>query len=165
MENYEIKKEISRTLLEYALKNRHLIQYICNNGIYRTYSEKEEKINGYPTQLIMQTIYQKYLESPELNLDKLMYEDIKRMLEITYNGRMLVNLLNIIEYQLMEEKDLKAPFKIDCENLLRKMAENIKNNKERYIATGINENNEGYYSDFKAHDDYLNFHYGQKILY
>lgn len=165
MSYYELNKEHAKKLLNIAIKNNNILDFVLCRGLYQILPPETIKQNGFPVQIIMQSIYETYEEQPETKLDSKFFEEVKNyMLGGKTGGIYVIRLLYDIEYQLEAEKDKKAPFHINCNELLKLISDCIKKNKEKFESYDPVHLARGLMPEFEEHDDYLDRHFGHKIL-
>jgi len=159
MNKFEIDREHARNVLEIALKYGELKKFLCGNPYYKleTHDSMGNAIHNY--QLVMQSIYDKYKEDKTSEIDKKMFDAIIDFLKTEKYEPLLFNMIHVIEYQMMAEKQKSAPFELDCIEILKELKNNIERNKERFINNKFDA-----WKKLEGHDQMINQHFGHKIL-
>ncbi len=150
-----MKSDFAYKLLDIALLHDKLEQFLLSYSLYGIYSEKEIEEKGFPTQLIMESIYRKFRENPDMKIDQKVFQIFHDRFMSSKAGNYILPMIKELEYQLMCERNKTAPFKLDCKTLLEGLSQNIKTNKSYF---------ENRMVDFEIHNDYLNAHYGHKFM-
>ncbi|MBQ3423105.1 MAG: hypothetical protein IJH34_15960 [Romboutsia sp.] len=118
--------------LDLALDHNQLDEFLCGYPVYQM-DEVDEKGNEIPnSKLIMEAIYRIHNSRPEIELDKMTFDTIKELLKTDKSSEDILNILDNIEYQIEAEKSGTATFKMNCEELLKALKENLIENKELY---------------------------------
>lgn len=154
----EIYKEHAMDILDLALEFDKLDMFLVGGDVYRL-SDFNTPVIQHDSYLVMQAVYDKYNQNPELELDKKVYEAIIKLLETEKYEPFIINIISDIEYQLMSEQQKTAPFELNCIEILKKLRENIERNKERFKSGSTN-----MWGRLENHDKIINTHYGHKIL-
>ncbi len=149
-------------LLEVSLKYDDLWSFLVGGPGYELNAPNGYGVKEQNTTLVMQAIYTKYQSDPSV-AEKL-EEALEYDLGSSRNGSDVIEMLNIIKYQLSSEKVGSAPFKIDCEKFLSIVKENIIRNKELYLKYFSDLKNGTFMGEFKNYDDYFKKGYGIGIL-
>ena len=149
-------------LLEVSLKYDDLWSFLVGGPGYELNAPNGYGVKEQNTTLVMQAIYTKYQSDPSV-AEKL-EEALEYDLGSSRNGSDVIEMLNIIKYQLSSEKVGSAPFKIDCEKFLSLVKENIIRNKELYLKYFSDLTNGTFMGEFKNYDDYFKKGYGIGIL-
>ena len=160
---YEIKEEKARKMLDVSLKYDSFEYFVLGIG---GYSVTVKDIDGSDVKspgLVMNAIYNKYFNAPEIEIDKKLYKILDETIDFTRDGSILLTILGNVEYQMLAEKEKRAPFTIDCPHLLKGIRENINRNYTLYKEPN-NINKDGYIGEFKYHDQLLQESYNNKIL-
>lgn len=132
MMNMSLLQELARDMLKTSLKYNLFDRYVTSIGTYSIsiddgYGGKLECIS-----VKMEAIYEYYKNNPESNIDQKFYDNL---LEYTYKAKTLwplVSMLRMIEYQILSEKEGRAPFKMDNDALLDNIKRNLNDNKTLY---------------------------------
>ncbi len=161
MNNYLYVKELAEKLLDIALKYDELDKFITGYPGYEVTVNDGigNKVNSIDA--IMQSIYKKYGENSSIT--EHLYTAIAVRINSTKNGETLLYLIDMIKYQMREEKANTAPFKINCIELLDLVKENIIRNRDIYnrpFKTHIN----GFMEDFKIAANNLELTCGYVLL-
>ena len=160
---YEIKQNTADKLLDTALDYNKLKYYLLGVAGYEvTVIDTNGTLVNSP-EFIMGAIYKKYTNVPEIQIDKKVYDTLSYLINRTKDGSTLLTILSEIEYQMLNEKENRAPFTMDCSKLLQDIKENIARNYSLY-QKAIDINKEGFIGEFKYHDRLLGESYNQKIL-
>ena len=158
MDNIDYAMEILDISLEFNDLYKFLVGW---NGFElfgkNVYGTKEQNY-----QLVMQAIYKKYETEPKIS--NLFQETIVDFLKTSKNGFFVLNILNLVKYQMRCEKEGIAPFKVDCDKLLLSISNNIKVNKELYEKQYKEIPLGNFMSEFKYFDDDFSNNYGRRIL-
>lgn len=167
---YNAKFELACALLEYALKDPTEDITAKTDGLYRPmselrgylcmahpwiYSDREIELKGYPIQLVMEAIYKKHREAPELRLDRRLYDILLIQLQFSRSGKQVIIALKELAYQLRCEKNHTAPFQLDAKSLLHACALNVQANRS-YLENRM--------SELEDLDDSLRRHHGLGFL-
>ena len=155
--------ELANKYLDIALKYEKFGEFLGGIPIFEltTIGPMGERI--FSVAHVVGAVYDKYKEEPESNLDKKMYEEIKRILETSPYERFVLHLLEVIEYQMDCEKKKIAPFKIDCVDLLKDVKDNINRNKIRYTKKSDLYGENGIWPSLEMHNTRLSS-YGHRIM-
>ena len=129
---YDDLRELALKLLDIALKHNDLDQYLEGSPLYEiiTHDTMGNKVQA--TSIVMESVYEKYKSNPELELDKKAYEALKKIgKEAKYIGY-ITNGIDDIMYQLNAEKENRAPFHLNYEELLKGFRNNLYENRDLY---------------------------------
>ncbi len=160
---YEIKQNTADKLLDIALDYNKLKYYLLGVAGYElTVIDTDGSLVISP-ELVMGAIYKKYTIAPEIQIDKKVCDTLSYLINRTKDGSTLLTILSEIEYQMLNEKENRAPFTMDCSKLLQDIKENIARNYSLYQKTN-DINKDGFIGEFKHHDRLLQESYNQKIL-
>lgn len=159
--NYKYVKELAEDLLDIALKYDELKKYILTYPGYEVYVNDGNGNKVDSKDAKMQAIYKKY--SMDVNISKKLFDALDFNISITKNGKFLLEILEIIKYQMLGQEQKTVPFQIDCVLLLQKVKNNIMQNKNIYEKSS-NSYPKGFMPDFKIQDQNLEASYGHKIL-
>ena len=129
---YDDLEELALGKLDIALEFNDLYKYLGGSTLYGviTHDTMGNKVQA--TGIVMESVYKKYKSNPELELDKKTYESLKKLGK---EGRSTVYITNGIEdimYQLTAEKENRAPFHLNCEELLTEFRNNLYENRDLY---------------------------------
>lgn len=129
---YDDLRELALKLLDIALKHNHLDEYLGGSPLYEiiTHDTMGNKVQA--TGIVMESVYEKYKSNPELELDKKTYEALKKLGKEARSTRAITNGIDDIMYQLSTEKENRAPFQLNCEELLKEFRNNLYENREVY---------------------------------
>lgn len=164
------KRELARKLLDSSLKRDRLEMFLRGDSLFQITEKDSSGRERQSPRLVMNAIYEKYQQDSSLKLDNKVTETMIDSLKRIKNGGAVINYLNLIEYQMMNEKNNLAPFKLDCESLLREVSSNIIRNKELYQSPNQHSVIKDHYGIddlwkmFEDHDKNIETHYGQRIL-
>lgn len=159
--SYEIEMDCALKKLDIALGYNKLEEFIFCYGGYGNYTHDSLGNNVPSIDLIMQSIYSKSEELPNLLND--FYNVLLNMANNNKYGYFVIHLLNIIEYQYRQEKLGETPFKIDHYELLNSLKNNINLNKE-FFERRDSHAPEGYIPLIAQHDDIVENYFGLRIL-
>lgn len=141
---YDELRELALKKIDRALKFNHLDQYLGGSPLYEviTHDTMGNKVQAIG--VVMEAIYEKYRSNPELELDKKVYEELKKLGKEARSTEAITNGIADIMYQLTAEKENRAPFHLNCEELLKEFKNNLYDNRElysdpAYTCTGLQE--------------------------
>ena len=141
---YDELNKLALKLLNIALKYDVLYNYLGGSTLYsvKTRDTMGNKVQA--TGVVMEAIYEKYRSNPELELDKKVYEALKKLGKEGRSTVYITNGIADIMYQLTAEKENRAPFHLNCEELLKEFRNNLYDNRElyskpAYTRTGLQE--------------------------
>ena len=164
MQGYNVKrlKEYAYEVLEASLKHDALDWYIIGISSYSITIKNEM---GQEEECIfakMEAIYQYYKNNPTSQIGKKLEELLAKFtLNLTgFYG--IKSVLQCIEYQIVAEKENRAPFVMNNELLLNNLKQNLQQNKTLYQTEPYNK--VGFMSTIQQHDEMLSKNYGHKIL-
>ena len=141
---YNDLEKLALKFLDRALEFNHLDQYLGGSPLYgiKTHDTMGNKVQA--TGIVMESVYKKYKSNPELELDKKTYEALKKLGKEGRSTEAITNGIDDIMYQLTAEKENRAPFHLNCEELLTEFRNNLYENRnlysdQSYICTGLQE--------------------------
>lgn len=112
----------------------------------------------------LECLYSYYEKNPQLNFDKLVENELYRMINEKGNTDYIIyTTLMFINMQLEHEKTNRAKFKLDCSGLLSAVRQQIKNNKEKFQARS-QKFDESVWPEIEFYDSHMSEHYNQRVL-
>lgn len=161
MINKELITEMADSRVEYAmsaLKNEGNDMGLCCTFLGFGQLKLEIKPEtGHNYYLIVDAIYRYYEKNPLSKIDKYYDETLLKIAKHAVSLNSLSILINIVSYQLENQKDKISPFEIDVVPILKELKNSVMNNQKLM-------DDSNYMQKFSEYDEYLNENYGHKIL-
>lgn len=110
----------------------------------------------------MEAIYDYYRKNPVSSIDKQLYDTLKEHMYSCKDIDSLLAMLRMVEYQISSERTDTAPFKIDNEDLLSSLKNNLQENIDVYKSDLYNEKN--FLGVMQQHNEDLIENYGHRIM-
>lgn len=140
--NVELQRELAISLVNILMEgikkeNRvsNLQSFLMGYSVWALpiRNQRGELENDYNS--VLQGIYEYYLQHPTDKIDKLTEESLIEIFKNCSKISYVQNAARIVQYQLNNEQQKTAPFKIDCIKVLKEYQENLNRNKEKYQAS------------------------------
>lgn len=164
MKFYDRSKQLSLKLLDVALKNGQLADFVAMKPAYRIESRDLNGIVGPNMYFTMEAIYDYYRSNPNSGIDKDFYNSLIFLAQ-SYSGELMVErVLGIIDYQLNSEKSKSAPFEIDCQSVLNVLRNTIVANKAIYEKPDVERDNHSFWQSIEKYNEDFNQKYGRRVL-
>ena len=159
----EAFNKYAKGILELAIREKELDQFLIGRSVYSL-----ELSDGYGGKVqsatkVMETIYSKFRETKDIKFAEDVYNAMVKVLRNEFYEPYIENLLHDIEYQLYAEKNNLAPFKMDCEFLLKELRNTLERNKERYQKPNPTDGPRGFWGTMEDEEEELE-KYGLKIF-
>ena len=162
MMNVKLLKEYAYGVLEVAIKSDTLKWYVAGIPLFsikslNEFGQEEECIFAK-----MEAVYQYYKNNPDSKID-IKLEEVLTF--FTLNAKAdyaVINFLKYVEYQIVAEKENRAPFAMNNEKLLSNLKQNLEQNKKLYQSDEYGK--KGFMATIQQHNEMLSRNYGYKIL-
>jgi len=162
MSNLIANKELASEYLDIALENNEFQKFLTGNLAYELVVKDSYGKNVFSAMHVMEAIYDKHKQNPNLRLDGLTFNTMVNVLRTRRNASDILNILSDIEYQMNAEKNNTAAFNVNCLNLLVEIRQNLERNKEFYQSSI--EVNQGIWNEIQLHNMTLEQITGHKVL-
>lgn len=162
MLNVELLEEYAYNVLKVALEYNDLRRYILGFPPYSIEIQDESGNNSECIFAKMEAVYQYSKENPTAEIGEQLYKLLKSLTVIIRSVDAFLNVLRVVEYQIVAEQEKRAPFKMNYEELLENIRNNLAINKDLYFTAPYAEKH--FMSTIQQHDEMLSRNYGYKIL-
>lgn len=130
---YTTKMELSRELLEIALKYNQFNCYVLGYPGYVVEMNNPDGTKSMDVQCTVETIYDYYKDHLDQNIDKDFNDTLLKVSNECFDTRTIINALDVTRYHMISEKNGFAPFSIDGLKVLETMKEHVEKNKDHFI--------------------------------
>ena len=162
MLNVELLEEYAYNVLKVALNNNDLRRFILG---FPPYSIEIQDDSGNNSECIfakMEAVYQYSKENPTAEIGEQLHELLKTLTVIVRSVDAFINVLRVVEYQIVAEQEKRAPFKMNYEELLENIKNNLAANKVIYTSEIYVQYN--FMGTIQQHNEMLSRNYGYSIL-
>ena len=151
MSNFIANIDLASKYLEIALKCNELEEFLTGDPLYELTLRDMYGNKIYSAMHVMEAIYEKHRNDPDLNLDKMTYDVFVKVLDESCYSRDIINTLSNIEYQINSQKHNNAAFNLDVDDLLSKVRANVLKYADVYKSPEDNEHPDGIWHHVLMH--------------
>lgn len=162
MLNVELLEEHAYNVLKIALKCNYLRGYILG---FPPFSISTQDESGNDVECIfakMEAIYKYSIDNPTSGIGEQLYDLLKELTVKLRSPMTIINVLRMIEHQIVAERENRAAFKMNNEELLENLKENLAINEDMYLSPVYAK--KGFMTTIRQHDEMLFRYYGRRIL-
>lgn len=141
--NLDLLNELADEELKIAIEYNGLDDFIIGE-----YPFKLEVVDSYgkkvhSTELVMESIYREYNRNKNEEFPKKLYDALNDYMSSKLT-KYIDSALTVVIYQMLAEKEKRAPFHLECKELLNSLRNNLKKNEklfntEPYKKSGLKE--------------------------
>lgn len=158
MNNYDELKKLAKQVVEIAANKNQMFQLFGGVGLYKVETQNANRENTLAVGAIMNSLYELFMEKPELDLANKTYSGLKEIFETAGVAYVIDNGLKVLEYQLDSQANGKSPFNIDCRKLLETLKERLQTEKD--LLQRVDFVKENFEQTLADHERYIEEHHG-----
>ena len=158
--NLDLLNELADEELKIALEYNGFNYFVIGR-----YPFKLEVVDSYgkkvhSTELVMKSIYREYNRNKNEELPKKLYDALNYYMSCK-GTESIDRALSAVIYQMLAEKEKRAPFHLECKELLNSLRNNLKENKKLYSSKDYKDS--GLKEMLEDRNDFLKAELNEKI--
>lgn len=159
MSLFNKKQKFCDDILEHVLSSNHFREYILMLPLYNSNNPKLH----YNEFNVLTSIHNYHRKHPNEHIDKKYYDTLSQIARTGYGERGVKGVLDNVKSQLYFEKNGKAAFHVDCQEILKELKSTIMAHKDIYM--GESEISKGpFWNTIQDYNQELSEEYGHKVL-